>query len=206
MGALRFTTFVVAFFLAIHSAGDARAQSSISGEQGYFTRGQLLVASPKMPDGRFSRTVIYMIDHNAQGAFGLIINQPMGVGPMDEFMKGLGLKPGHGGKITLHYGGPVDPQSVFVLHSAEWKGRDPISLRGPIAVTTHTDVLSAISEGNGPRKSLVILGYAGWGPHQLESEMARDDWTTAPLDDDLIFDDDAKTKWERASAKAGVAL
>ena len=187
-------------------AGDAGAQSSLPGGQGHFTGGQLLVASPKMPDGRFAQTVIYMVDHDASGAFGLIVNRPLGVGPMDEFMNGLGLPPGDGGAITLHYGGPVDPGRVFVLHSAEWKGAEPMSRRGPVAVTSNPDVLSALSEGHGPRRSLVIMGYAGWGPRQLEGEMARDDWVTAPLDFDLIFDDDADTKWERASTKAGIAL
>ena len=202
MGMFRVLIIVVAFLLA----ADGHAQSSVPGGQGHFTRGQLLVASPKMPDGRFARTVIYMVDHDASGAFGLIVNRPMGVGPMNEFMKGLGLENGAGREITLHYGGPVDPNTVFVLPSAEWKAREPISRRGPLAVTTHADVLSAIAEGSGPRRSLVIMGYAGWGARQLEGEMARDDWITAPMDFDLIFDDDADTKWERASKKAGVAL
>ncbi|MBL6928585.1 MAG: YqgE/AlgH family protein [Rhodospirillales bacterium] len=206
MRLLRTLALVTAFWFAAGSAGDAGAQSLVPGGQGHFTRGQLLVASPKMPDGRFARTVIYMVDHDARGAFGFIVNRPMGAGPMDEFMKSLDLPPGDGGEITLHYGGPVDPGAVFVLHSAEWKDRDPVSQRGPLAVTTHPDILKAISEGHGPRRSLVIMGYAGWGARQLEGEMARDDWITAPMDFDLIFDTDAATKWERASAKAGVAL
>lgn len=208
MGMLRAVSVFVAIFLAAHAAGNVHAQNAAPSGQGHFTRGQLLVAAPHMPDPRFAETVIYMVDHDARGAFGLIINRPLGEGPMDDFMKGIGLAPGSGsdGKIQLFFGGPVDPGRVFVLHSAEWKSPDTISVRGPIAVTSDANVLKAIAEGNGPRRSLVILGYAGWGPQQLDGEMARDDWITAPLDFDLIFDGDPNTKWERASIKAGVAL
>lgn len=181
--------------------------AAVSAGQGYGTGGQLLVASPKMPDPRFAGTVIYMVDHNAEGALGLIINRPVGAGPLDKFLEGFGLEPPGGNEeILLHYGGPVEPDRLFVLHSSDWQSPRTLSIRGPLAVTAHPDVLAAMADGKGPRHSLAILGYAGWGPQQLEREIARDDWTTAPIDLELIFDDDAETKWERASAGAGITL
>lgn len=172
-----------------------------------FTQGQLVVAAPGMPDPRFAESVIYMVEHNSRGAFGLIVNRPFGSGPLHEFLMGLGLPaPEKSGDVLLHYGGPVDPGRLFVLHSSDWKSPHTVAARGPIAATAHPDVLEAIAGGHGPRHSLVILGYAGWGPQQLEHEMARGDWITAPADPDLVFDDDAETKWERASKTGGLAL
>ncbi|WP_316978081.1 YqgE/AlgH family protein [Shumkonia mesophila] len=169
--------------------------------------GQLLVAAPTMPDPRFARTVIYMVDHTAEGAFGLVVNRPLGAGPLDKLIKGFGIDPGQAtGEVVLHYGGPVDSGGLFVLHSTDWKGPATPAALGPLAMTADTEVFRAIAEGGGPKRRLVLVGYAGWGPGQLEREMARKDWLTAPADPDLVFDDDVATKWERASALAGITL
>ncbi len=172
-----------------------------------YVAGRLLVAAPTMPDPRFARTVIYMVDHTAQGAFGLVINRPLGAGPLDKLIKGFGLDPGQAtGDVVLHFGGPVDSGGLFVLHSTDWKGPATPATSGPFAMTADTEVFRAIAEGSGPKRRLVIVGYAGWGPGQLEQEMARKDWLTAPADPDLVFDGDAAAKWERASALAGITL
>jgi putative transcriptional regulator len=172
-----------------------------------YVAGQFLIAAPTMPDPRFARTVIYMVDHTADGAFGLVINRPLGIGPLDKLIKGFGLDPGQAmGNVVLHYGGPVDSGGLFVLHSNDWKGPATLATRGPLAMTADTEVFKAIAEGTGPKRRLVMVGYAGWGPGQLEQEMARKDWLTAPADPDLVFDDDVATKWDRASALAGITL
>ncbi len=172
-----------------------------------YVAGQLLIAAPTMPDPRFARTVIYMVDHSAHGAFGLVINRPLGAGPLDKLIKGFGIDPGQAtGDVVMHYGGPVDSSGLFVLHSSDWKGPATPETSGPLAMTADTEVFKAIASGSGPKRRLIMVGYAGWGPGQLEQEMARKDWLTAPADPDLVFDDDIATKWERASAVAGITL
>lgn len=172
-----------------------------------YVAGQLLIAAPTMPDPRFARTVIYMVDHTAHGAFGLVINRPLGAGPLDKLIKGFGIDPGQAtGDVVLHYGGPVDSDGLFVLHSTDWRApAAPVTLR-PLAMTADPEIFRAIAAGTGPKRRLVLVGYAGWGPGQLEQEMARNDWLTAPADPDLVFDDDVSTKWDRASALAGITL
>ena len=169
--------------------------------------GRLLVAAPGMPDPRFAEAVIYMVRHDARGAFGLIINRPLGAGPLGKLLKGFGLpSDGAGGDVTLHFGGPVEPDSLYVLHSSEWRGQTTFGVEGRLAVTATPEVFRAIAGGSGPKRWLLVIGYAGWGPGQLESEMARDDWLSAPADADLVFDRDAETKWNRVSAVAGITL
>jgi putative transcriptional regulator len=172
-----------------------------------FTSGQLLVATPEMADPRFAHAVIFMVDHNAGGAMGLVVNRSIGVGPLKALLKGFGIEPKEElGTVHLHCGGPVDSARGFVLHSPDYSGPTTKVIDGQVALTTGHDILTALAEGKGPRKSLIILGYTGWGPGQLESEMARDDWLTAPADESLIFDEDSDSVWERAIENAGLTL
>ena len=190
---------MAAFLLPVMAAG--------AGEAGPYLAGRLLVATPKLGDPRFQETVIYMVRHNAEGALGLVINRSIGSGPMDKFLEGFGIDTeGAEGSIRIHYGGPVSPATAFVLHSPEYHGPGTIQVPDGLAMTTQLDVLKAIAEGKGPRQSLFVLGYSGWSAGQLEGELARDDWLTAPADDSLIFSDDLEGVWDKALAKAGIAL
>lgn len=172
-----------------------------------FVQGRLLVAAPSMSDPRFTHAVIYMVSHDAESAFGLIVNRPLGAGPLDKLLKGFGLLPGQAqGDVTLRFGGPVQPDALYVLHSSDWRGKSTFGFTGGLAVTATPEVLKAIAAGGGPRRHLFIVGYAGWGPGQLEREMAQEDWLSAPADLDLIFDNDDATKWDRAIAEAGITL
>ncbi len=175
-----------------------------------YVEGQLLVASPRIADPRFARAVIYMVNHDRSGALGLMVNRGLGSGPLAEFLKGFGIdvpsSPDAGRSIRLLSGGPVEPGALFIIHSGDFKGASPLSLKGGIAVTNRIDVLTALARGNGPASALVILGYAGWGPGQLEEEIRNGDWLTAPAAKALIFDRELDTKWERASEMAGVEL
>ncbi|MCZ6607907.1 MAG: YqgE/AlgH family protein [Alphaproteobacteria bacterium] len=172
-----------------------------------FLAGQLLVATQKLGDPRFAHTVIYMVDHDAKGAMGLIVNRAYGVGPLDKLLKGFGIEDEDvAGSIRLHYGGPVDTANGFILHSTDYEGPGTRVVNKEMAITTKLEVLKAIAKGEGPKRSLFALGYAGWGPGQLEGEIARDDWVTAPADQDLIFSDDLESTWDRAIKMAGVAL
>jgi putative transcriptional regulator len=175
----------------------------------YFS-GQLLVAGPSMPDPRFSGAVIYIADHDAEGAFGLMVNQPVGRGPVRDFLIGLGMEPEPSeeitGDITIHAGGPVDRGAGFVLHTNEYQTDATAMIRGAVAVTASLKAVKDIGLGQGPRRYLILLGYAGWGAGQLEAEMRRGDWLIAPYDEDTVFGDGDAEKWENASKSAGVPM
>ncbi|MFO0995725.1 MAG: YqgE/AlgH family protein [Alphaproteobacteria bacterium] len=160
-----------------------------------------------MPDPRFAETVIFMVRHDATGAFGLVVNRRLGTQPVATVMKSLGLEAGEAkGEMAIHYGGPVEPGLGFVLHSTDYARAGTLKVTEAIALSAEPDVLKDIAEGRGPRRSLFALGYAGWGPGQLEDEMQLRTWFTVPADDELVFDDAIDTKWSRASSRRGIDL
>jgi len=169
--------------------------------------GQLLVATPEMNDPRFTHTVIYMIHHDPDGAMGLVVNRPFKEVPIALLMDRLGMG-GHGvgGVIRLHYGGPVEPGRAFILHTTDYATEGTQVIRGGIAVTGHPEILRAIGAGKGPRRALLALGYAGWAPGQLESEIRAGVWVTVPADPALVFGDNYNEKWERAMARRKIDL
>jgi len=164
--------------------------------------GRLLVAAPKMEDPTFGRSVIFMVAHDDTGSLGLIVNEPVkdiSFGELFDLMR-----QSHkdlGGKLTVHFGGPVEPRVGFVLHSKDFMLAQHELPAGDMAVTTDPEMLAAIAEGRGPAKYLVTLGYAGWGPGQLEMEMQQGDWLVVPSDPDLIFAPDSQQIWQRALNK-----
>ena len=180
-------------------AGEAARSESLAG--------RLLVAAPSMPDGRFAETVIYMLRHDDTGAMGVVVNRPMGDVPAATLLGSLGLDEGGAeGSIRVHYGGPVENERGFVLHSTDYLDGDSLTVAGGLALSMNSDVVRAIAAGEGPRHSLLLFGYAGWGPGQLESEMMRDDWITVPADEALVFDGEYREKWRRAIDRRGVDL
>jgi len=169
--------------------------------------GQLLVATNELRDPRFVRTVVFMVRHDAGGAMGLVVNRPVGEVPLADLLNRLGIEGrGVGGEIRLHYGGPVEPNLGFVLHTTDYTTEGTQVLQGGIALTSQTEVLRAIGAGTGPRRSLFTLGYAGWAPGQLEAEIAAGAWITVPADAGLVFDGRSDKKWERAMARRTIEL
>lgn len=180
--------------------------SPIRAESHYLT-GQFLIAMPGMPDPRFQRTVVFMCAHNAEGAMGLVINRLFNGIAFPDLLEQLDIHPTVGiNDVRVHYGGPVEAGRGIVLHSADFHREGTMRVEGDVAITATIDVLRAIAEGRGPRHALLALGYAGWGPGQLDQEMQANGWLTAPPDLDLIFGHDLESKWERAIAKIGVRL
>ena len=172
-----------------------------------YLKGEFLVATPKIGDPRFARTVIIMIDHDASGAMGLIVNRAHGRGPLAKLLEGFEIEAGDvEGEVALHYGGPVSPGRGFVLHSDDYMDAASQKIADGVAVNSQRDVLEAIARGKGPRRVLFVLGYSGWAPMQLEAEMEREDWVSAPADAGLVFAEDPETVWERAFATAGVKM
>ncbi len=169
--------------------------------------GQLLVAKPDLRDPRFVRSVVYIFEHDATGAMGLILNRPVREVSLAELLEQAGLDgTGVKGEIRLHFGGPVEPGKGFVLHTADYKTEGTKAVNNGIAVTTRIEILRAISTNTGPRKSLFMLGYAGWAANQLESEIQAGAWEIVPPDEELVFDEHAETKWDRAMAKRTIYL
>jgi putative transcriptional regulator len=183
---------------ALHAAlptdTDTSGRTSLAGE--------LLIASPDM-QAPFDHAVILMAQHNHDGALGIVINHPLDSRPIASLLQALG---GNGGGITssvpIFLGGPVDPNIAFVVHSSDYHRDDTLDIDGRVALSEAADVLRDIGLGKGPHKSLVALGYAGWGPSQLEDEIARGAWVTAPEDPALVFDDDRKKVWADALARS----
>lgn len=172
--------------------------------EGYLA-GQLLVAMPQMLDERFAKTVIYMCAHTEDGAMGLVVNKIMENIDFPDLLDQLGLSPSSDGKdIKVHFGGPVESGRGFVLHSADYVQEATMVIDESIAMTATTDILRDIAEGDGPRNSLLALGYAGWGPGQLDSEIQANGWLSVPADDNLIFGSDPQSTWQGALAKMGI--
>ena len=170
-----------------------------------FLTGQLLIAMPQMPDPRFARSVIYLCAHSDDGAMGLVINRLFEELSFRELLDQVGLGGGPAAnEVRVHSGGPVESGRGFVLHSADFVHDETMVVDEGIALTASVDILRAIAHGEGPRQSLLALGYAGWGPGQLETEIHGNGWLNAPSDDDLLFGNALETKWKRAIAKIGI--
>ena len=174
------------------------------GSDFYFS-GQLLIAMPGMQDERFYKTVIYLCAHTDDGAMGLVLNQVIKGLSFPGLLEQLGIDGGVSDRsVPIHFGGPVESGRGFVLHSNEYQQDATLEVDGDISLTATVDILKAIARGRGPKHSLLALGYAGWGPGQLDDEIRANGWLQAPADIDLIFDDDQVDKWERSIAKIGI--
>lgn len=172
---------------------------------GYLER-QLLIAMPAMGDPRFSRTVIYMCSHNAEGAMGLVINKPYPGLTFPNLLTQLGIESTADNDIIVRLGGPVETGRGFVLHSTDYMRQGSVKIDEDIGIglTATLDVLRAIATGSGPQHSLFALGYAGWSAGQLDSEIQDNAWLAAPADFDLIFQPNLDTLWDRAVRKIGI--
>jgi len=169
---------------------------------------QFLVAMPSMTDPRFERSVIYMCAHSPEEAVGLIVNKPVDNLCFADLLKQLDIKPRSpaSSEIYVHRGGPVGAQRGFVLHSNDYHRDDgTMKVSGDIALSATTEILRAIAEGSGPDKYFMALGYAGWGPGQLDDEIKNNAWLTVPADAGILFSLDCERKWDSALAKLGIS-
>lgn len=172
-----------------------------------YLSGQLLIAMPTMRDPRFARTLIYLCAHNAEGAMGIVINRLIGSLSYSDLFRQLGLESENiDDDRKVHFGGPVETSRGFVLHSSDKLEDGSLLVDDDVALTSTTDILKAIGAGDGPSRSLLALGYAGWGPGQLDAELQANSWLHVSADQDLLFDPDLDSKWIRAMAKIGVNL
>ncbi len=161
--------------------------------------GQLLVAAPEMGDPRFYHAVILMVRHDPNGALGIIVNRPIGERSLASLLESLGEKDTEAvGSVRIFAGGPVQPEIGFVLHSTDYHRPATVDIDGRVAMTSSPQVLRDIGNRQGPSKSLVAFGYAGWRSGQLEGEVGQRAWLTAEDDETLLFDENRDEVWHKA--------
>ena len=195
--------FVITVALFNNEIGSAEGPKNyLKGKFYSSVKDHFLIATEKMNDNRFSKTVIVMFESDKNGAWGLVINKRLGTMPIallidpslntsDEREDLFKIN------IPIFWGGPVDTKEIFILHSNEYKS-ESTKKYGNISISQDYEILFDIAKNKGPEKSLVILGYSGWGSGQLEGEMERDHWILSNIDLDITFDEDSKKKWDKA--------
>ena len=190
----------------------AKPQPRKSSKRGYLD-GQMLIAMPSMGDERFARSVIYVCAHSTEGAMGIVVNQPASNIKFPDLLVQLDVisdndliqLPASAGAVQVLKGGPVEPGRGFVLHSSDYFiENSTLPIDDGICLTATLDVLKAIAKGDGPGNALLALGYAGWAPGQLETEIQDNGWLHCSADPDLIFGSDVGNKYDRALRKLGI--
>lgn len=168
--------------------------------------GKIIIAMPALADPRFAHSVVLICAHSDEGAMGLILNKPLSDLSFSELLTHLNIPQAPKGRdIRVHFGGPVERGRGFVLHSADFmSGAATMEIPGGLAMTATLDILEALARGDGPVHAMLALGYAGWGPGQLEGEIARNDWLTAEKPGDLVFSADNPGKWSLALKGLGI--
>ena len=161
-----------------------------------------LIATERMKDNRFKKTVIVMLESDENGAWGLVINKRLGTMPIALLIDPSLNTTKEREKlykidIPIFWGGPVDVKKIFILHSTEYKSNTTKNY-GNISISQDYNILFDIAKNKGPEKSLIIFGYSGWGSGQLEGEMEKDHWILSDIDLDIIFDEESNTKWNKA--------
>jgi len=181
-------------------------------KRGYLD-GQMLIAMPSMRDARFSRTLIYMCAHSFEGAMGIVINQPAPHIDFGDLLVQLDVIPDNklielplrAGEVKVLKGGPVETGRGFVLHSSDFFiENSTLPIDNGICLTATLDILKAIARGQGPESAVLALGYAGWAPGQLESEIHANGWLNCDADPELVFSTRAELKYESALRKIGI--
>jgi len=183
-----------------------------SAKRGYLD-GQLLIAMPVMGDPRFERSVIYLCAHSSEGAMGIMVNRPAGSIDFPELLVQLNIinkaeqieLPENAESMQVLRGGPVETGRGFVLHSSDFFLENAtLRIDEGICLTATVDILKAIAKGRGPRHAILALGYAGWGPGQLENEIQCNGWLHCDADSELVFGGDVEEKYNRALRKIGI--
>ncbi len=168
--------------------------------------GKLLIAMPGMRDPRFASSVIFMCSHTDDGAMGLIVNKPSEELKLKDLLEQLEIPQGSGGRdIRVHFGGPVEHGRGFVLHSADYGSSDAtMQVDDQFGMTATQDILEDIAVGSGPDAAILMLGYTGWEPGQLENEIMENGWLVADATPEIVFGSDSSMKWTAALNSLGI--
>ncbi len=168
-----------------------------------FLNDHFLIATPFLEDARFEGSLTYICEHSEQGAMGLTINHPMDIA-LSEILEQLDLQGGPA-DVPVYVGGPVQPERGFVLHRPVGQWQSSLALTDTLALSTSKDILAAIANGEGPDDFIMVLGYAGWAPGQLEGELAGNAWLTCPADEHILFELPPAKRLAAALERLGVA-
>jgi len=168
--------------------------------------GTFLISTPKMPDPRFEEQVIYICAHSHEGAMGVAINKPNKLFTIPEILRGANLPVPEIDLPPVYIGGPVELESAFILYQSDYRTDYQLEISPTVSLSRESKILEDIANSNGPDKYLFILGYAGWGPGQLEAELLDDGWLTVPADDHVIFDIPDNEKWRTAAMHYGIDI
>lgn len=168
---------------------------------------QFLIAMPGLEDPNFFHSVTYICEHNAQGALGLVINQPLDM-QLGEILQHIKVSPveNEARHIPIRLGGPVQQERGFVLHQPLGHWDATLKVTDRIGITSSIDILKAIARNEGPERALIALGYAGWGAGQLEQEMIENAWLSGPADPEILFNTPDEERWKAAAASLGIDL
>lgn len=168
-------------------------------------RNRCLIAMPNMMDPNFSKVVIFICEHTEEGALGIIINQPVDI-TFNEVLEHMELtcEDSFVNHLPVLFGGPVQQERGFIIHSPIGDWRASMNVNDDIAVTASKDILEAVAEGNGPEDMLTCLGYSGWGAGQLEEEITQNMWLDGPADKRIIFELPFEQRWDEAAKTIGV--
>jgi putative transcriptional regulator len=169
--------------------------------------GRLLIATPVVQGSCFERAVIYLCAHNESGAMGVIINYPVESMHLNEIFDQIGISAQTAArKFPVHFGGPVEANRGFIVHTGDYKPHESIIHEGGISVTASISILKDLAQGKGPEQGMLVLGYAGWSRGQLETEIETGSWIVAPASKQLMFDTGNDLKWNLAIASIGIDL
>ena len=199
---------ILLFFIitiSLFNSGISSAEAPKNYLKGKFynsVKDHFLVATEKMQDSRFSKTVIAMLENDENGAWGFVINKPLGTIPITSLIDpSLNISKDREKlfkkNIQVFWGGPVDVKEIFILHSTEYQSETTKNY-GSISISQDYKILFDIAKNDGPKKKLIILGYSGWGSGQLEGEMEKDHWILSDIDINIIFEKESKEKWQKA--------
>ena len=169
-------------------------------------QGSFLISTSKMPDPRFREKLIYMCGHTEEGAIGLVVNNPLPGITLDEILMNANIPIPDFELPPVYLGGPVEMESGFILYTADYHARDQLQVSNTVCLSSDPQILQDIALHNGPGNYLFLLGYAGWGPGQLENELTDNGWLILPAEDDIIFKTPDSLKWKVAAQKFGIDI
>lgn len=176
----------------------------VSHLKGYLT-GRLLVSMPHMQDSRFYKSLIFICGHDENGAMGLVINQHVENLTIHDLLVQMGLPVDEKAlSFPVYAGGPVEGGRGFVLHTTDYQNASTLLIKDQFALTSTVDILSIIAQGGGPRRLILALGYAGWGPGQLDAEIQSNGWLHLEADEELVFNIKPLQKWQKAIERLGI--
>ncbi len=168
--------------------------------------GSFLISTPQMPDPRFEEQVILICAHSEEGAMGVAVNKPNPYFSLEEILRSANLNVPDSPLPPVYVGGPVELESAFVLYRSDYRVEHQLEINEGLALSRESKILEDISRGNGPDSYLFLLGYAGWGPGQLEAELLADGWLSLPASESIIFDIENQEKWRTAAMLYGIDI